>query len=405
MRPTSRKMPAKRLKTAGASIVPFGKHDGTAVQLVTLKLGAMVVKVSTYGATLTSIVVPNCRGAPVETVLGFGDLAAYEHCPFYLGCTVGRFANRIRGGTFPLEDGSGNEQIVKLAATNDRGNTLHGGTRGWDKHVWALVDASPTSCTLTHESSDGDEGFPGAVDARVQFSLEWGGRLVIRYHAEVRDKPTVISLTNHSYFNLTNGGSTDMLDHELCVFADHYLPTDANCLPTGEIKPVSGPMDLRSPTPIHRGIGKADGGGGYDHNYVVREDETDASGLRRAAWLRSPRTGIELDVFTSEPGNVCLHPVQGTASRSSCAPPCPPMRVCIGIQVCGANHLDGQHKGHGGRVYHSQAGICLETQKFPDAPNHPNDPAWPSAIVRPGVPFDSTTIYAFGASASSTLVH
>lgn len=286
-----------------ASISEFGQHDGAPVRLVKLRLGAMEVSVSTYGATLTSIRVPDHRGEPVETILGFGELGAYERCPFYLGCTVGRFANRIRGGAFPLDDGTGKERTVQLAAANDRGNTLHGGARGWDKHVWALADASATSCTLAHASPDGDEGFPGAVEATVTFSLEWGGRLAIRYRAAVRGPaPTVLSLTNHAYFNLSDGGATDMLDHELLVFADHYLPTDANCLPTGEVKAVAGPMDLRAPTPVCRGISQADGGGGYDHNFVVRTQPADSAGLRRAAWLRSPRTGIELSVLTTEPG-------------------------------------------------------------------------------------------------------
>jgi aldose 1-epimerase len=297
-------MPAKKAKTSpagGSNVSPFGTtSSGAPVQLITLRLGEMVAKVSTYGATLTSVVVPDCRGAPTETILGFEGHGGYEACPFYFGSTVGRFANRIGKGIFPLDG-----KTVTLSTRNDRGNTLHGGKAGWDKAVWTVAELSSAAVTLSHVSPDGDEGFPATAHVSVTYALEWGGRLAIRYRATV-DAPTVLSMTNHAYFNLCDGGHTDVLDHELRVFADTYLPTDANCLPTGELKPVTGAMDLRAVggVPLHRGVGGADGGGGYDHNYVVSEGaEADAQRLRRAAWLRSYRSGIELSVFTTEPGN------------------------------------------------------------------------------------------------------
>ncbi|KAJ1615901.1 galactose mutarotase-like domain-containing protein, partial [Pavlovales sp. CCMP2436] len=182
-------------------------------QLVTLRLGQMTAKVSTYGATITSVVVPDCRGQPTETTLGFDTHEAYEKCPYYFGATIGRFANRIGQGSFFSIGGT----RVQLPQPNDRGNTLHGGMRGWDKAVWTLKHTSATACTLAHSSPDGDAGFPGAVEATVTFSLEWGGRLVITYGASV-SAATVLSLTNHAYFNLgaTDGGErSDVLDHEL----------------------------------------------------------------------------------------------------------------------------------------------------------------------------------------------
>ena len=291
---------------ADAHVEPFGQTAaGVPVQLVTLRLGAMCAQVATYGATLTSVRVPDARGAPTHVVLGFDELAAYEACPFYLGSTVGRFANRIRAGAFPLEDAAGAMRTVTLPHRNDRGNTLHGGAAGWDKAVWRLAGASATACTLEHDSPDGDEGFPGAVAISVTYALEWCGRLSIVYRAAVSGAPTVLSPTNHAYFNLHDGGASSVLEHDLQVFADTFLPTDTACLPTGELRPVDGAMDLREPTPIGRGIGAAQGGNGYDHNYVLAQggsSHTDALDLRFAAWLRSARTGIEMAVLTTEPG-------------------------------------------------------------------------------------------------------
>lgn len=303
-------------------MAPFGKHGSEAVRLITLRLGRMTVKVSTFGATITSLAVPSALGEPTETVLGFAEHKPYESCP-YFGCTVGRFANRIAKGSFTLEG-----KPIQLPACNDRGNHLHGGARGWDKRVWELVEASATACTLKLRSEDGDEGYPGNVDATVSFTLEWPSQIAIEYDLTT-DAPTVVNPTNHSYFNLSDGGATDVLDHDLMVFADKYLPTDATCIPTGELKPVSGPMDLRRPTPIFRGIHAADGGNGYDHNYVLAAEagaHEDGRRLRRAAWVRSPKTGIELLVLTTEPGAQ-----RRAACALACAPaltasrtPCPP---------------------------------------------------------------------------------
>jgi len=359
-------MAPKKQKVNSLPRVIFGKHAGEDVELLTLQLGRMKVLVSTFGATVTSITVPDCFGQARETVLGFDDHEPYENCP-YFGCTVGRYCNRIAKGAFTLDG-----QTVTLTSTNDRGNHLHGGKVGWDRKIWAVHEHTSTSCTLSHTSPDGDEGYPGEVHAHVTMSLEWPSSLVLRYKATV-SAPTPLNLTNHSYFNLSDGGATDMLDHDVRIFADAYLPTDPACIPTGEVRPVHGAMDLRGPVPLYRGIADGDGGNGYDHNYVIRDDPglVDARGLKRAAWVRSPRTGIELNVLTTEPG----------------------------IQICGANHLDGTCRGHGGRVYATQAGLCLETQKFPDSVNHAH---FPSAIVRPDTEYTSTTVYAFSASAAST---
>lgn len=366
--------------------------DGKEVRLVELQLGEEIrVKLSNFGATITSIEVPDCFGAPCEVVLGFDEHAPYENCP-YFGCTVGRFANRIRAGKFDL-DGS----PVQLTCVNDRGNHLHGGARGWDKQLWNVDCVTQTSCIMSLVSQDGDEGYPGTMAVSVSFTLEWSRRLVITYKASC-DKPSPVNLTNHSYFNLSDGGKTDVLDHLLMVNASTYLPTDANCLPTGVVRDVHGAMDLRRPVPIFRGLADADGGNGYDHNFIIDEAANmDSRGLKRAGWLRSPRTGIELTVYTSEPGAAWAPKVEGPCQRLMSSPT-PRLRACVGIQVCAANHLDGTCRGRG-NVFGPNSGICLETQHYPDSVNRPQ---FPNTILRPDQEFNSTTIYEFINSAAST---
>jgi len=351
--------------TGAATRAPFGKMpDGTAVEVFTLSNGSgMEVRAINYGATIVSIRVPDKTGAPGDVVLGYDTLEGYLKGAGYIGAVVGRYANRIARGRFTLE---GREYTL---ATNNPPNHLHGGNKGFDKVVWTASNlttgANGSSVTFSRTSPDGEEGYPGTVQLRVTYTVTRANELDVAYFATT-DKATPINLSQHTYFNLGGHNAGDITDHGLRISADRYTPVNASLIPTGEPMRVSGtPFDFRSPKFIGERINVNDEqikiGGGYDHNFVLNQYGT---GLAHAAWLNEARTGRTLDVFTTEPG----------------------------LQFYTGNHL-ASVTGKQGAKYGPRSGLCLETQHFPDSPNQP---AFPSAILRPGTPYTSRTVYRFG---------
>jgi aldose 1-epimerase len=334
---------------------PFGQTpDGDAVDLFVLGgPGGVEASILTYGASLQSLVAPDRDGRHGNVALGFETLAGYvENTRHYFGATVGRYANRIAGARFALEG------IVHEVDRNDGDNCLHGGTGGFHRRVWDVVDAADGMLRLAYSSPHGEMGFPGRLDVRVEYRLE-GTELRIDYEAAT-SAPTVVNLTNHTCWNLAGEGNGSVDGHVLTLNASSFTPADASLVPTGEIRPVDGtPLDFRVPTPIGAR------GRGYDHNVVV--DRRDRS-LALAARVLEPASGRTLEVLTTEPG---LQLYTGTA-------------------------LDGSLVGTSGRPYRRGDCIALETQHFPDSPNRPD---FPSTLLRPGETFTSTTVYRFRTSA------
>ena len=348
---------------AGVRRAPFGKTgDGQAVEAFTLrnKAGVEITAIS-YGAIITSIRVPDRRGAIADVALGFDTLDGYLKDYPYFGAVVGRYGNRIGKATFTLDG-----KVYKLAANNGP-NHLHGGVRGFDKYVWkAEVLSGVTGVAFTRTSPDGEEGYPGTVQARVSYVLNDANELSIEYRATT-DKATPINLTQHSYFNLAGHNAGSIVDHELMLAADRYTPVDSTLIPTGELAPVAGtPFDFRTPTRIGARIDdphpQIKFGMGYDHNWVINRT---GDGLQLAARVFEPKSGRTLEVQTTEPG----------------------------VQFYTGNFLDGSNKGKGGAVYNRRNGLCLETQHFPDSPNHPS---FPTTIVKPGQTYQSKTVWKFG---------
>jgi aldose 1-epimerase len=351
---------ANQAPRAGVTRASFGAISGQPVDIFTLRnANGIEIKATNYGGIITSIVVPDRNGRPGDIVLGFDDLQAYVKDSPYFGAIVGRYGNRIAKGHFTL-DGH-----TYTLAVNNGPNHLHGGLKGFDKVIWhAEPLAGSTGLVLSRRSPDGEEGYPGNLDVRVTYRLTDDNRLVIDYHATT-DKATPVNLTQHSYFNLAGEG--DVLGHELTIDADRYTPVDANLIPTGELAPVEGtPFDFRKSTAIGARIDTPNlqlkNAGGYDHNWVLNRKGT---GLQLAARVVEPKTGRTLEVSTTQPG----------------------------LQFYSGNFLDGTLKGKGGRVYVKHAGLCLETQHFPDSPNHPD---FPSTILRPGEQYDTQTVFRFG---------
>jgi aldose 1-epimerase len=346
------------------SRAPFGQMpDGTAVESFTLRNAhGIEVKAITYGGIIVSLRVPDRAGKLDDVVLGYDDLAGYLRQSPYFGAIVGRYGNRIAKGRFTL-DGK-----TYTLATNNGPNHLHGGVKGFDKVVWKGEPASTgdaASVTFRYTSPDGEEGYPGALSARVTYTLTDRDELRFEY-AATSDKPTIVNLTQHSYFNLAGAGH-DILGHELTLDADRFTPVDATLIPTGKLASVSGtPFDFRKPTAIGARIGQDDEqlrhGGGYDHNFVLNRN---GDGLVHAARLVDPRSGRALDIQTTEPG----------------------------VQFYTGNFLDGTITGKGGVVYKKRGALCLETQHFPDSPNQPT---FPSTVLRPGQEYRSTTTLTFG---------
>ncbi len=348
------------------SRVPFGvAPDGKPVEAFTLvNASGMEVRAMTYGAIILSIRVPDAKGVTGDVVLGYDSLTGYVRSSPYFGAVVGRYGNRIAKGHFTL---SGKTYTL---AVNNGPNALHGGLRGFDKAVWAAEPVrtdSGVGVVFTLVSPDGDEGYPGTLTARVTYTLPNArNELVIDYEGTA-DQATPLNITNHSYFNLAGAG--DILGHVLTLNADSLTPVDTTLIPTGAITPVAGtPFDFRTPTAIGARIDAKDAqiknGGGYDHNFVLNRG---APGLVHAARVTEPTTGRTLDVSTTEPG----------------------------VQFYSGNFLDGTLTGKGGRVYQHRNGFCLETQHYPDSPNHAN---FPSTILQPGTTYHSQTVFAFGVS-------
>jgi aldose 1-epimerase len=315
------------------------------------------------GGVVTAIEMPDRHGRRENVVLAFADLAAYETQHIFLGCIVGRYANRIAGARFSLD---GREFL--LAAT-DGESCVHGGRSGFDKVVWRVSQDTPQSARLTHRSPDGDEGFPGNLDVAVSYALSDADEFRIEYEA-VTDRPTVVNLTNHSYFNLAGEGSGDVLGHRLEVRASSYTPADSALIPSGDFAPVEGtPFDFRHPTAIGARIRMPHpqmiAGKGYDLNYVIERSKY--AELAMAARLEDPRSGRVMEVLTTEPG----------------------------LQLYTGNLLDGAVTGAGGRLYRQSDGVCLETHKYPDSPNKPS---FPSPVLKPGEVYRSTTVYRFAAA-------
>lgn len=323
----------------------------------------MQVRVMEYGATILSIHVPDRDGKLDDVVLGFDDPSDYLTSPRYFGAVVGRYGNRIAQGRFTIDG-----QTFQLTRNNGP-NHLHGGTRGFDKVIWRgdrFERGNESGVVLRYTSAAGEESYPGRLDASVTYTVTSDNELIVDYLATT-DAPTHVNLTQHSFFNLAGAGARDVLDHELMLKASRYTPVDSTSIPTGELAAVAGtPLDFKSPTRIGARI-TADHpqirlGNGYNHNWVL--DRTGA-GLMLAARVAEPTTGRTLDVLTTEPG----------------------------IQFFTGNSLDGSAIGKGGRAYHKHYGFCLETQHFPDSPNQPH---FPSTLLRPGQTYRTRTIFRFG---------
>jgi len=341
----------------------FGKmKDGQEIGLYTLTNSrGMQVAITNYGATVVSIRVPDQRGKMADVVLGFDSADGYLGTHPFFGAIVGRYANRIAKGQFTLDG------VVYKLALNDGPNTLHGGTKGFDKRVWTARELSPNhpALELTYLSQDGEEGYPGNLSVKVVYTLMDTNELKIDYTATT-DKDTVLNLTNHSYFNLTGEGEGDILKHEMMINADHFTPIDATLIPTGELKKVDGtPFDFRKSTAIGARINESDEqlkfGRGYDHNFVLSRK---GDGLELAARVVEPGSGRVLEVLTTQPG----------------------------VQFYTGNFLDGTVHGKGGKVYGYRSAFCLETQHFPDSPNHPK---FPSSELKPGQTYHQITVFKF----------
>jgi aldose 1-epimerase len=333
--------------------------DGQPVTRHVLARGGLRVHIIDFGAVITAIEAPDRAGRSANVVLGLDTLAGYETVSPSFGAVVGRYANRIAGGRFSLDGHS-----YRLPV-NEGPNTLHGGDRNFGKHLWRGEGGDGTSLTLARRSPDGEEGFPGNLDVRVRYSLPEDGLLRIDYEA-VTDRPTVLNLTNHSYFNLAGEGTGSVLDHVVWLEADAFTPTDATQVPTGAIRPVAGtPFDFRTPHALGDRIRVGDPqlafAKGYDHTFVLRGP---TGTLRPAATCIDPASGRRLDVATTQPA----------------------------LQLYTGNNLDGTLIGPSGRIYRSGDGICFETQGFPDAPNQPG---FPSAVLRPGAVFRAVTTFRF----------
>ncbi len=327
----------------------------------------MELRVLDYGGIIVSLAVPDRTGRVDDVVLGFDRLEDYERSSPYFGAIIGRFGNRIARGRFTL-DGR-----TYMLATNDGPNHLHGGMKGFDKVVWKVSPferQDSTGLVLRYTSPDGEEGYPGTLRTTVTYTLTDGNELIFDYEA-TSDRATPVNLTQHSYFNLAGDGRGDVLDHVLTLNAHSFTPVDSTLVPTGEIRSVAGtPFDFRAPTAIGARIGQDDEqlryGGGYDHNFVLDKDRAEQRGAAMlAARVYEPSSGRVMEVFTTEPG----------------------------VQFYSGNFLDGMLTGKRGTVYRRRSGFALETQHFPDSPNHPD---FPSTILAPGREYRSRTLLWFG---------
>ena len=352
---------------------PWGKTaKGEEIQLYTLHNGKAEVSIATWGATVTSLRVPDRTGAIADVVLGFDSLEPYMKDHPFFGVVVGRYANRIGQGRFTLD-----HKEYRLTINNGK-NQLHGGPEGFYRKVWKAeeVDAKDgPAVKLTYVSPDGEEGYPGTLTASVIYTLTDDGALRMEYSATT-DKLTVVNLTNHAYFNLAGPCEGDILGHELMVKAARFTPVDETSIPTGELRSVANtPFDFRKPTALGARIKAQDQhedaqlkiGKGYDHNFVLDGGVTRKP--RLVATMHDPKSGRVLEIITTEPG----------------------------LQLYSGNFLDGTIKGKGGKPYAYRSGFCLESQHYPDSPNHPS---FPPVVLRPGKKYQSTTLYRFTSDAA-----
>lgn len=341
----------------------WGKVDNKDVYLFTLEnKNGMKATITNYGGIMTSLYAPDTNGNFDDILLGFDSLAGYtsnyyvNHCP-YFGGLIGRYANRIANGEFKL-DGK-----TYHLPKNDGPNTLHGGTKGFDKVVWdadTLSTPDGPALKLTYLSKDGEQGFPGDLTATVVYTLQNNNELKIHYTATT-DKPTVVNLTFHGYFNLSGQGNGNILNEDMMINADKYTPVNSKLIPTGELKDVAGtPFDFRKPMAIGSRI-KQTPADGYDHNFVLNDQN---QGIRLAAKVYDPASKRVMEVYTDQPG----------------------------VQFYTGNFLDGSLTGKDGKVYKKYYAFCLETQHYPDSPN---EPKFPSTVLNPGSTYSTTTMYKF----------
>ena len=346
---------------------PFGTTaQGEAVSVYTLKNDhGIELRVLDYGGIILSLTVPDRNGRPDDVVLGFDSLADYVRTSPYFGAIIGRYGNRIAHGRFTL-DGR-----TYTLARNNGPNHLHGGVKGFDKVVWGVTPfkgRGSVGLTFRYTSPDGEEGYPGTLQATVTYTLTDDNELTFDYHATT-DRATPVNLTQHSYFNLAGTGG-DILGHVVLVNADRFAPVDSTLIPTGELRSVVGtPFDFRTPTAIGARINADDEqlrhGRGYDHNFVLNQSGSDRrAGLALAARVYEPTSGRVLEIYTTEPG----------------------------LQFYSGNFLDGTLRGKNGVVYRHRSGFAMETQHFPDSPNHPQ---FPSTILTPGAEYRSRTLLRF----------
>ncbi len=346
-----------KLSRSVFGVLPSGEE----ISLFTFRNASrMETSVINYGGRVVTLKVPDRAGQIEDVVLGFDDLDGYVRKNPYFGALIGRYANRISNATFSLAGKS------FTLARNDGSNSLHGGTKGFDKVVWSARELSGGEnpvLELTYLSADGEDGYPGNLEVRVTYELTEANELRLEYHAKT-DQKTVLNLTNHSYFDLSGQGKGNVLGHVVTVNADRFTPIDQNLAPTGEVRSVEGtPFDFRRPTRAGERIDEKNEqlklAIGYDHNFFLNRGE---EGLSFAARAVEPQSGRILEVYTTQPG----------------------------IQFYTGNHLDGSVKGKGGVVYGFRSGFCFETQHFPDSPNHPN---FPTTELDPGEEFRATTLF------------
>jgi aldose 1-epimerase len=360
--------PATAAKASVSRAVYGRTPEGASVDVFTLtNANGLEVRAITYGAYVVSLRTPDRQGRLDDVVLGFDTLEGYLKSGSHMGSVVGRYGNRIANARFTLDG-----KTYPLAA-NDGVNHLHGGVKGFDRHVWAgeeVRQGVDVGVRFTLVSPDGDEGYPGRLQTTVTYTLTPKNELVVDY-AATTDKPTLVNLTQHSYFNLAGQAKGDVLDHMLTIHADRYTPVAAGLIPTGAIAPTEGtPLDFRQATRIGARIDQPHEqlqlGKGYDHNYVVNRT---GPGLVPAARVVDPSSGRVMEVSTTEPG----------------------------LQLYTGNWL-GEEKGKNGRVYPRRSGLCLETQHYPDSPNRPE---FPTTVLRPGETYRSKTVFTFSVARTS----
>ena len=359
---SSETMPAE--SNGSVTATSFGQlPDGREAMLYTLEnKSGMVVKITNYGGAITAIEVPDKNGTAGDVVLGYDSVEEYVAGNPFFGVITGRYANRIAKGQFSI-DGE-----TYTLATNNGENHLHGGIEGFDKKLWdteTFENENGVGVVMRYTSPDGEEGYPGTLASTVTYTLTPANGIQIDYEATT-DKATVVNLTNHSYFNLKDGGASSILDHKMRIIADQYVPTDAGNIPLGPLEDVEGtPFDFRTATAIGERIEQEDTqleyGFGYDHNYVLKDQ---GSGLRLVAEVHDEASGRFMEVLTTEPG----------------------------VQFYTGNHLNDNFTGRGDVTYASRSGFCLETQRYPDTPNQPD---YPTARLNPGETYTSTTVYRF----------